>query len=452
MSGGTEIYMKGLNIPIWAIVACFVTGAWPIGVVLIILKVLKEAEEEEKRAAAKKKNDVKRTVYHSGYTGEKSSDETKESYFYNDFKSAASGGNAGTSKPADVESDTTYHYSYVKKDADTAAQTSKSTPKAVNYVNTKFKRSGAQTTMNVFMWIGLAISAFMFLGAVISVSGGGLIANIPIVVTTMVFSTITAGFYLLKEYYKSRDYRIVTYLSLLRKQRYYSVEKLADVADVSISRAMKDLHYMQSKGLLGDEALIDKKIRYVILTPSARDDAKAEYERENGITRREARRREESENAVTDHEKTLLRIRELNDDIDDHVVSEKIDTIEELTRKIFKLVEEKPTLRPQLDSFLSYYLPTTLKLLDSYAYFEEQGVRGENIDAGMKNIEETLDMLIVGYRTQLDKLFQTQAMDVSTDINVLEQMMKADGFTENSDFGFSSGAFAEMQDTENKNE
>lgn len=449
-----EIYMKGLNIPVWAIIACFVTGAWPIGVVLIILKVIKETEEEEKRAAAeKKKNDVKRTVYHSGYTGEKTSSETQNSYFYNDFKSSTAAGKTENDKTGTVEPDTTYHYSYVKKDVPSAAaEPAKVSSKAVNYVKTKFGRSGAQVTMNVFMWIGIAFSALMFLATVITVAEGGLLGNIGLVATTMAFSTITAGFYLLKEYYKSRDYRITTYLSLLRKQRYYSVEKLADVADVSISRAMKDLHYMQSKGLLGDEALIDKKIRYLILTPSARDEAKAEYEKEIGLTRREARRREESKNEVTDHEKTLLRIRELNDDIDDPVVSEKIDTIEELTRKIFKLVDEKPVLRPQLDSFLSYYLPTTLKLLDSYAYFEEQGVRGENIDAGMKNIEETLDMLIVGYRTQLDKLFQSQAMDVSTDINVLEQMMKADGFTENSDFGLSSGAFAEMQDTENKTE
>lgn len=440
--------MKSKDIPIAAIIACFIFGAWPIGVVLIVLKVIKESEEEEKRNAAKKKNDTKRTVYHSGYTGDKTAEELKNSYFYNEFRAAAENKASESAEP-----DTTYHYSYVKKDARTEVPAKTTAPKTVNYVNTKFRRSGTQVTMNVFMWIGLAISAILFLGTVISVAGGGFLGNIDSVVTTMAFSTVTAGFYLLKEYYKSRDYRIVTYLSLLRKQRYYSVEKLADVADVSVSRTMKDLHYMQSKGLLGDEAIIDKKIRYLVLTPSARDEAKAEAERESTTPRREARRREEGKNEVTTHEETLARIRELNDDIDDAVVSEKIDTIEELTRKIFNLVEEKPTLRPQLDSFLSYYLPTTLKLLDSYAYFEEQGVRGENIDAGMKNIEETLDMLIVGYRTQLDKLFQSQAMDVSTDINVLEQMMKADGFTENSDFGFSSsGAFAEMKDTENKNE
>ncbi len=445
--------MKDLNIPGWAIFACFVFGAWPIGVFLIILKVIKEAEAEEKRAAeARKKNNKKKTVYHSSLGGEKtattgSASSVRDTYFYDDFKAITD------EIKQTVEPDTTYHYSYVKKDQPVAEEKKKTKSRAVNYVKTKFKRSSAQVTANVFMWIGLGLSAFLFLGTIMSVAESGFLANVSLAVTTMVFSTVTAGIYLLKEYFKSRDYRIVTYLSLLRKQRYYSIEKLADIADVSISRTIKDLHYMQSKGLLGDDALINKKIRYLILTPSAREEAEAEYEREIGLTRREAKKRDDGKNEVTDHEKTLLRIRELNDDIDDPVVSEKIDAIEELTRKIFKLVDEKPTLRPQLDSFLSYYLPTTLKLLDSYAYFEEQGVRGENIDAGMKNIEETLDMLIIGYRTQLDKLFEAQAMDVSTDINVLEQMMKAEGFTENKDFDFSSsGAFAEMPDTDKKSE
>ncbi len=439
--------MKDLKIPTGAIIACFIFGAWPIGVLLIILKVIKEAEAEEKRASEeKKKNNRTKTVYHSSYTGENKRETftngVRDTYFVrSDEKDKAS-----------VQPDTTYHFSYVKKDTqETGQKSEKATLRTVNYVKTKFKRSASQVTTNVFMWIGVGLSAFLFLGSIISVAETGFSSNIPLFITTMLFSTITAVLYLMKEYFKSRDYRIVTYISLLRKERYYSIEKLAEVADVSISRAMKDLHYMQSKGLLGDDALIDKKIRYVILTPSARKEAQDEYEREIGLTKREVRKREDSKNEVTDHEKTLLRIRELNDDIDDPVVSEKIDTIEELTRKIFRLVDEKPTLRPQLDSFLSYYLPTTLKLLDSYAYFEEQGVRGENINAGMKNIEETLDMLITGYKTQLDKLFEAQAMDVSTDINVLEQMMKAEGFTENKDFDFSSsGAFAQMTDTDSE--
>ncbi len=444
------------KIPIWVIVACFVCGLWPFGVILAIARGVYE-DEEKKKAAEKKTEEKTKTVYHSGYVDEKVEEkiENVEKKIRETFFTAAS--------KETVEPDTTYHYSYVKKDLQDSEKAvknkengkseKKTSSRTKNYVKQKFSRSTEQRVANLFMWIGLAISELLLIDTISNVVAQEPIATLPDVVTRIAVSVVTVALYFLKEYYKTRDYRITTYLSLLRRQRFCSVEKLAEVAGVSLSRAMKDLHYMQSKGLLGEEALIDKKIKYVILTSSARDEAQAEYEREKSLGSREARRRDEEKYEITDYEKTLVRIRELNDDIDDEVVSEKIDTIEELTRKIFKIVEEKPSLKPQLDSFLSYYLPTTLKLLDSYAYFEEQGVRGENIDAGMKNIEETLDMLIVGYRTQLDKLFESQTMDVSTDINVLEQMMKADGFTKNGDFDFSSsGAFAEMNDNGKKTE
>lgn len=434
------------KIPIWVIVACFVCGLWPFGVVLAIARVV--YEDETKKKEKEKSEEKTHTVYHSGYVDEKVEEKIKSTYFYANSQ--------GT-----VEPDTTYHYSYVKKDLQDSEKSTvkdakkekKASSNVRSYVKSKYKKSTEYTVINFFMWIGLTISMFLFLGSVTSVIGNGIAGSFSNFAVTMVASAVTAVLYLFKEFYKSRDYRITTYLSLLRHQRFYSIEKLAEVTDVSVTKATKDLQYMQSKGILGNDALIDKKIKYVILTSSARDEAQAEYEREKTLGSRETRRRDEEKYEITDYEKTLVRIRELNDDIDDEVVSEKIDTIEELTRKIFKLVEEKPSLKPQLESFLSYYLPTTLKLLDSYAYFEEQGIRGENIDAGMRNIEETLDMLIVGYKTQLDKLFEAQTMDVSTDINVLEQMMKADGFTKNGDFDFSSsGAFAEMNDNDKKSE
>lgn len=444
--------MKNINIPIPLIVACFVFGAWPIGVFLLILRSVSESNKEEAKKEQNGKNNTassssaKHTVYHSKY-------QTKDS----------------------VEPDTTYHYSYIKKNtADGHQQTTQganTTPKedasktempkvdipkkmtdvtkkssaAFDPIKKKYKTCAATVLSTVFMGVSLFFAFIFFVNAVDSVFSIGLLSSMEDVVATMIASSISAILYLFRQYYKSRDYRIITYLSVLRGKKFYSIKTLADIADVSVGRVIKDLHFMQSKELLGQYALIDKKMQYLIITADGREDAVAEYERSMGLTRTEAKAvraeaKTEATKDLTEHEKILHRIRELNDDIDDAVVSQKIDEIEEVTRKIFNLVEEKPELESQLDSFLSYYLPTTLKLLNSYAYFEEQGVRGENISAGMKNIEETLDMLISGYRNQLDKLFESDTLDVTTDINVLEQMMKADGFTKYSDFDVSAEA------------
>ena len=83
----------------------------------------------------------------------------------------------------------------------------------------------------------------------------------------------------------------------------------------------------------------------------------------------------------------------------------------------------------QLRSFLSYYLPTTLKILRAYARMEEQGVEGENIRSAKARIEGMMDKVVEGFEKQLDKLFQDDAMDIATDVQVLERMLEKDGLS-----------------------
>ena len=92
------------------------------------------------------------------------------------------------------------------------------------------------------------------------------------------------------------------------------------------------------------------------------------------------------------------------------------------------LSKKSLSIRRKFAGFLNYYLPTTLKLLNFTHIFERQGIEGENIRAGKKNIEEILDMLIKGYEHQLDRLFEADTLSVESDISVLEQMLRRDGF------------------------
>ena len=80
---------------------------------------------------------------------------------------------------------------------------------------------------------------------------------------------------------------------------------------------------------------------------------------------------------------------------------------------------------------MNYYLPTTLKLLKSYSLMEKQSYQGENIQAARKKIESILDTLIHAFEQQQDRLFRSEALDVESDISVLETMMASDGLLEN---------------------
>ena len=128
----------------------------------------------------------------------------------------------------------------------------------------------------------------------------------------------------------------------------------------------------------------------------------------------------------------LRQIRELNDRIADKSVSDKIDRIEALTADIFQLIAEHPERADEIRRFMNYYLPTTFKLLESYSLMEKQRYQGENIRASRAQIEKVLDQIIKAIERQQDKLFQSQALDVETDITVLNTMMSADGLTQES--------------------
>ena len=126
----------------------------------------------------------------------------------------------------------------------------------------------------------------------------------------------------------------------------------------------------------------------------------------------------------------LAEIRAVNDAVANEKVSAQIDQIGTITAKILDYQRSHPDSAPQLHSFLSYYLPTTLKILRAYGQLESQEVSGENITAAMARIEGMMDKVVEGFEKQLDLLFQGDAMDITADVAVLERMLAKDGLSD----------------------
>ena len=120
--------------------------------------------------------------------------------------------------------------------------------------------------------------------------------------------------------------------------------------------------------------------------------------------------------------------------IQDTEVRSKINEIMRITDKIVQDAIADPSDIPQIKKFMNYYLPTTIKLLNSYDRMSAIGVEGENLDKSMKNINDMLDAAIIAYKKRLDSLFANQALDIETDIDVMNTMLAREGLTENKDF------------------
>ena len=120
--------------------------------------------------------------------------------------------------------------------------------------------------------------------------------------------------------------------------------------------------------------------------------------------------------------------------IKDPVVRQKINELMRITDKITQDAIADPSDIPQIRKFMNYYLPTTIKLLNAYDRMSSQGIEGENLDKSMKNINEMLDAAIEAYKKRLDSLFEDQALDIETDIEVMNTMLAREGLSGNKDF------------------
>ena len=130
---------------------------------------------------------------------------------------------------------------------------------------------------------------------------------------------------------------------------------------------------------------------------------------------------------IADGGGAIQAMRALNDSIQDETISAQIDRLEEVSSRIFQYVKDNPAKLPQIRKFMSYYLPTTIKLLTAYDQMSRQGVSGENITGTMEKVEGMMSSIVQAFEKQLDSLFGDEAMDISTDITVLENMMVREG-------------------------
>ena len=138
----------------------------------------------------------------------------------------------------------------------------------------------------------------------------------------------------------------------------------------------------------------------------------------------------ELDKMLKDGRMAIAEMKRLDDNIADPGISADIVRLEQISGKIFEEVKRDPKKLPKIRRFMDYYLPTTLKLLNSYDRMSGAGISGENIDTTLAKVEGMMRTIVAAFEKQLDSLYGADALDISTDITVLENMMAREGLTE----------------------
>ena len=269
----------------------------------------------------------------------------------------------------------------------------------------------------------LIIDAAMTVGSLVS---GGIITALSTV------STVFAGKSL------SKFSRYKKYLKALDNQPMYTVKEIAEKSSYSEEQVSKDLPKFISSVSFPFAKLDDQKTCLILEKETYQQylDLKENHRRmEEEEAERQARlAADPNAAAVAEMKKNgieyLHQIRMVNDALPEEAISNKLDQLEMICRKIFDYVEKHPNKLPQIRKLMSYYLPMTLKLVEAYEQLEAHRVQSASIEESKAEIHSALDKIILAFENLFDRLLENERMDLSADISVLETMLAQEGLTD----------------------
>lgn len=322
----------------------------------------------------------------------------------------------------------------------------------------------AGTLLTVFGSLGIAASLVLFMTFGMIASFGGISYSTYFMLLSHLFlpCSVISGVMLWSGTKKRhRIKRFYQYVRQLRGRAYCSIRELSSHIGRSDHFVLNDLRKMISLGMF-PEGHIDDQETCIMLNGATYDQyrktqnsylarkqeeqlkqTKPEHIAAAGDTKAagnnppadDASQRSERNlppevvQVLSTGKQYITQIREANEAIPGKVISDKLDHLENVIQKIYARIEEHPEQIEELDKFINYYLPTTLKLVNAYRDFDAQPVQGENIQSSKKEIEATLDTIIYAFETLLDSLYEDDALDISTDISVLQTMFAQEGLT-----------------------
>ena len=409
---------KKSGVPVWAIIACFCCGLWPIGIVLLVLRLGQEGGAFSSRRG-------RDTYDYYASQASRFAREARDSVedaartIRNDAK-AYREQQQSRAQQAQAQQQARAQQAQAQQQARARqAQAQQSAQARQSSISQKMKKVKSGKLFSILG--GCIMGVFGFATLMTFFENFTYLFYRPMwmlqeVLPLFVLTGIGAGMFTWGKFKKSQAKRFRRYLGLIGEQKQVSISALAAAYPAKRDACCTTLENMIEAGIFGDNAYLDYGRDLLVLDGSG--------------VRPEEPPKTKAAAPETDigAENALLRqIREVNNAIKNPELSRKIDRIGEITERILEFQREHPEKSSDLRKFLNYYLPTTLKILSSYAELEKQGIEGENIAATKQRIEGMMDMVVEGFERQLDKLFAGDMMDIAADITVMEQMMQGDG-------------------------
>lgn len=242
-----------------------------------------------------------------------------------------------------------------------------------------------------------------------------------------------------------RNHRFRNYVRAIGDRGYCAIEELARAVGKRKEYVRKDLQDMLRRGYFLEGHLDREETTLIVdhetfqqYTQAEQERARREQEeraqRAASVQQKETAYPDEVQRILAEGEDYIRHVHACNDAIPGEVMSEKLAKLEDIMRRIFAQVKKQPESADDLHKFMTYYLPTTTKLIDAYRDLDGQPEYGENVANTKREIEATLDTINEAFENLFDSLFEDTAWDISADISTMKVMLEQEGLTRGRDF------------------
>lgn len=117
--------------------------------------------------------------------------------------------------------------------------------------------------------------------------------------------------------------------------------------------------------------------------------------------------------------------------IENNTIRTYLQQIQNNTKKIIDIIEKKPKKIKNINNFFDYYLPITVKIIDRYDEIENQNLSSKEIKNLTNSTINMLKLASEAFEKILNNLYLHEITDMSAEMKVFTDVLKADGFDDN---------------------
>ncbi len=222
----------------------------------------------------------------------------------------------------------------------------------------------------------------------------------------------------------------------IRALKYYNIymsgaTTLQDISDILLDskrNIKKDIEKMASLGIMpkahfdmdGNLIFNDNEQEENVIDVNIEDD-----------------KQEEKKEDVTNFKEWqtyLIEINKAEQEFKSQDISFSLYRLGKIVKKVLEYLDAHTDKEKDVQKLMDFHLPSALKLIISYRELEKSGLNTFNIKKTKEEIVSACDKIQEAFTGVLEDLYNNNAIDVSTDIQVLKMLLAREGFLDRDTF------------------